>query len=415
MGPGSDKNDLSLAQFLWGGRWGILLGMLVGLAAAMAYLATAKPVYRSYASLHVENPGLRFTGGREGAASDLNGYLNAQARLLRSRPVLAQALQTAELGQTPMLADRQRPVEFLLDTLIVVVEKGTGTISVSIEAPAPQEAARIVNGVIQAYLAVRRERQREALGGVVQALQREQAAKAEQLQRKRQESLEQERRQIVAWRQAAHEGGEQRLAKLADDLIAARRELLAAQFMFSGASDKARAQARLDVAKEKERLLRMLFDQARDESSLPAPDQDVSAQTHLDATALENEYQQLAAWIQEAQVRQASLLPALDVWEEARPEPTPAGPYRLRIATMALLLGALAGASVAFLRQAHGLAPSVVAAGRDLTGASNAVDEESHIQACSPAGETSRPSAGGDPCLAPASVAEERDAAASAP
>jgi polysaccharide biosynthesis transport protein len=82
-----------------------------------------------------------------------SSYLNTQCQLIVSSPVLAMALAQPGISDMQTLSGVSDKIEWLQKYLSVDVGKRSNLIEVSLEAHNSQEAAQIVNAVVQAYVA----------------------------------------------------------------------------------------------------------------------------------------------------------------------------------------------------------------------------------------------------------------------
>lgn len=143
-----EKNLLALA---WANRWLVLLGMLLG--AGGAFLAVKK-VTRQYTSVarifvDISTPSLLDDGGRVMQSSK---YLYTQAQLIQSTPVLSAAVEQPEIKALETFRDVENPIAFLRDEMKVMVGADDDIINVILELPNSNDAAQIVNAVVDAYV-----------------------------------------------------------------------------------------------------------------------------------------------------------------------------------------------------------------------------------------------------------------------
>lgn len=131
----------SLLRRRW---WAVVLGVLLGLAAAQAFTALSTPRYSSTTSVLVLPTRTTTTGASGGAPSDVN--MNTESELVRSAQVARAA--AAELGST-------EPVESVLERLTVAVPPNSQVLAISYADRTAELAQRGTRAVAQAYLSSR--------------------------------------------------------------------------------------------------------------------------------------------------------------------------------------------------------------------------------------------------------------------
>jgi polysaccharide biosynthesis transport protein len=162
----------SLVEIAWRSRSTVALCTVLCMAAALAYLLAATPKYTSESRIYVEQAGPQLLENTiQTRQSD--SYLYTQAELLKSTPVLAMAVQSLSSGRLKTFQDVDNPTIFLKKRLEVSVGKKDDIIGVSIELPDSQEAAQIVNSVVDAYVMKYTEKKRSTTVEVLKILQNE--------------------------------------------------------------------------------------------------------------------------------------------------------------------------------------------------------------------------------------------------
>lgn len=148
--PGHRAGAASLLQVLWRRRWTVLVVTAVCLAAGLIYVLKATPVYTSTSRLLVEQSGRKLLTD-EAMASRSSNYIFNQEKLLTSTPILSTALEGPNIAEMKTFAGEDNPLAFLKQQLRVEVGKKDDVITVSLDSPYPEEAAEIVNRVVDAY------------------------------------------------------------------------------------------------------------------------------------------------------------------------------------------------------------------------------------------------------------------------
>jgi capsular exopolysaccharide synthesis family protein len=177
----------SLVAVIWRNRWIVLITTVVTLAAAVVYLAKATPIYTSTSRIYVEQSGPKiFTETEEGVMTRSKNFLYTQSELLKSLPIVMAVLKDPTVGRMRTLAGCDNPTAYLKKNLRAAVGKKDDIISVSFDSPYPNEAARLVNGVVDAYLDYHATRKRSTSAEVLRILQSENTDRLKELSRKRQ-------------------------------------------------------------------------------------------------------------------------------------------------------------------------------------------------------------------------------------
>jgi polysaccharide biosynthesis transport protein len=149
-----DASRLSLLPVLWRRRWTVLLTLLVCIAGAGVYLLKATPVFTSTSSISVDQFGAQMIGDGGGALAKSGSYLHRQVKILKSPPILGAALDKLDWRRMKTFAGVGNPAAALQqgNALRVDVGKKDDVITVSFDSPYPQEAAAVVNSIVDAYV-----------------------------------------------------------------------------------------------------------------------------------------------------------------------------------------------------------------------------------------------------------------------
>jgi succinoglycan biosynthesis transport protein ExoP len=139
------KRRLALALGL-----GVLAVAIAG-PASWFFLPAAK--FRAQARLQVSSrqPQIVFEMDRQGA-DDYKRYQKTQLGLLRSRFVFNAALQKVDVAKSPMFKDIEDPVTWLLDNIEAQFKDESELMEIALSGDNPQELAKIVNAVTNAYI-----------------------------------------------------------------------------------------------------------------------------------------------------------------------------------------------------------------------------------------------------------------------
>jgi capsular exopolysaccharide synthesis family protein len=203
--------ELSLA-LLWRvaveWRWLILAAIGTGIAAAVLITLLTPLQYRSTASIELNPPDVEVLqgegtkGGRQATARSDANFIGTQLGLLGSRALAERVAQNLNLAGDPAVVGPGTDRAANMATATGFVQSGTKVelqpqsmiVRVSFQARDPQLAARVVNGITDAYVATNLERRYQASSYAREFLQR-------QIGNTRRD-LERSERQLTAYAQA---------------------------------------------------------------------------------------------------------------------------------------------------------------------------------------------------------------------
>ncbi|HEX8916666.1 MAG TPA: hypothetical protein VF796_30230, partial [Humisphaera sp.] len=143
-----------LHEVLWRRRGVALAAFGACAVAAVLYLTVATPRYLGTTRLYVR-PGGRWVAPAAPVAGDAfaarNGFAEAQAQLVRSVPVLADALARPDVARLKLFDGVDDRLDHLARTLDVTVGRGD-VVTVAYTAADPAEAAALANAVADAFV-----------------------------------------------------------------------------------------------------------------------------------------------------------------------------------------------------------------------------------------------------------------------
>ena len=191
LGAGVDglSNAAPLLEVLWRRRWTVVWTTLACLLLAAVYLAVATPIYSATAKVFVQQNAPKAYAENQGYVAQSDSYLQTQADVFTSEPVLRAALerahyQTLKTFET-VVGD---PVVWLrrANPLKVEVSRKSDTLLVTMESAYPKEAANFANQVVAAYTAEQTVQHANSGAEMVSVLQ----TQKEQLQKRVDECLQ---------------------------------------------------------------------------------------------------------------------------------------------------------------------------------------------------------------------------------
>ena len=163
----------SLLTVAWRGRWVVLACVILAIVAGLACIQTATPIYTSTSSLYLEYVNYVPPTSEPGRLPQTERYLQTQAGLLQSRPIVAVAIQLLDPQRLRTLRGIDITPSFVARNIRVEVGKRDDIISISFDSPYPVEAAQIVNGVVEAYMTSRSQQEQRNAAQVLEILQKD--------------------------------------------------------------------------------------------------------------------------------------------------------------------------------------------------------------------------------------------------
>ncbi len=162
----------SLLVVLWRGRGVLLLCLLAVIAAGTAYIQIAPPIYRSTAKLYLDYAGIRLSNPYDpGSRPQTDKYLSTQVELIKSRTILASALDSLKYRRLHTFAAADAPATYLYKNMTVEIGKKDEVISLSLRSPYADEAAEIVNRVVDTYMEYRSQHEQQSSAQVLKVYQ----------------------------------------------------------------------------------------------------------------------------------------------------------------------------------------------------------------------------------------------------
>ncbi len=204
-------------------RWIILSTVALFLLGAFLYLLKAVPVYTSQSRLYVEQSGPRIIGDYDGLMMGSKNYLYTQGELLRSAPIITSAAENPQIKNFRTFAGVDSVFALLKKNLSVSIGKKDDIIVVSFDSPYPQEAARVVNEVVNSYIEYHSVRKKDTVSKVMDILGKEKVKRDKELLDKFQQILEYTKKNgVVSFENKGEHFVFQKLAKLSEALTDAQ-------------------------------------------------------------------------------------------------------------------------------------------------------------------------------------------------
>jgi capsular exopolysaccharide synthesis family protein len=178
------RRETNLLQLAWHSRWLILLCMLLGAGVAWVILQRVTPLYPAQSRIYVDRV-LPSIMGNEMQLGQSANYVYTQAELIQSTPILAAVAGAEENAKLATFHDVDNPVGLLKENLTVTVGTKDDIINVWIELPNAQDAAQIVNSVVDAYITKYAENRRTSTVEVLNILRSEKQRRDAELEERR--------------------------------------------------------------------------------------------------------------------------------------------------------------------------------------------------------------------------------------
>jgi succinoglycan biosynthesis transport protein ExoP len=174
-----------LLQIIWRSRRIVLLTTAMALGAGLIYVTMATPLYTSTSRIYVQQSGPKILAEADGVMTQPKNYLYTQAELLKSTPILLDALEKDGTKQLKIFHKVENPVAYLKNKgLNVTVGNKDDIINISSDSPDPGQAAQLVNAVVDSYKTYHASRKRNTAGEVLRILKKEKQDRDEELAKK---------------------------------------------------------------------------------------------------------------------------------------------------------------------------------------------------------------------------------------
>ena len=187
--PSTALSDTSsLFEIAFRNRWLIFSCIVISLVTGFVYINYATPIFNGTSTVYVEQKGPKIVDENAGVMTQSKNYLYTQVELFKSTPVLSYAIKSPGIKEMVMFELMEGPlVDFLKNNLDVSVGKKDDIIRVSFDSPYPDEAAQLVNTVVDSYITYHSTRKRGTAAEVLKILQTEKIKRESELTQKLEE------------------------------------------------------------------------------------------------------------------------------------------------------------------------------------------------------------------------------------
>ena len=223
-------------MMIWSRRWYVVVALIIGLAAAIAYLWQATPIYHGVARIYVQQNGPRImTNDPTAGMAQTQNFLYTQCELLKSFDFLSMVPDELRAGGRDIstmdtFRGEVSSIAWLSGHIATFVGKRDDIISIEIRSPYPKDAAELANAVVRAFIAYHAKESRSTQATIVDLLLKQKNKYDEELARKRAAKLEfQTKNGMLALSGAQNNPILDRLARLSQALTDIELETLNAQ------------------------------------------------------------------------------------------------------------------------------------------------------------------------------------------
>jgi len=246
----------SLLMVLLRRRWSIFIITVVCLGLSIAYVINATAIYTSTARICVEQSGPSIIGEYEGLMSQSKNYLYTQGEILQSTSIISDVVSRDDIKNLKTftvvdngfwesfkekigLSDKvgfsgvDGTAVLLKKILDVKVGLKDDIISVSCKSAYRDEAALIVNAVVDSYISNQSSRKKDTVSEVLSILQKAKIERDEELESNFQALLEFTRKYgVVSFESSGDNAVFERLKNIGNSLTAAQLETINSKAAF---------------------------------------------------------------------------------------------------------------------------------------------------------------------------------------
>ena len=156
--------------------------VLLAFLSASLVMVFFTPVYRSTAVLKIRGYTPFIAYNMNESASKPEEFTETQIELLQSALVMEQVLQTPAVNELPEIQEAPNPVGWLSDSIRVRRVGSSGLYDVYLDAPHPENAATLVNAILDSYFAIKTADDESQTKRVLELLNEETVQAAKRIQ-----------------------------------------------------------------------------------------------------------------------------------------------------------------------------------------------------------------------------------------
>ena len=174
-----------LLMLMWRYKWLIASVMTVSAVAAFIYLKKAMPSFTATSRLYVQQEGARIVNEFRGIVQEQTiNFLYTQSEILQSTAIVRKALEKPGIRELPTFRGTGNPIGYVKGGLTAKVGAKDDLIDVSFDAPYAEDAAKIVNAVVEAYVDYNAQKRHSTAAEVLKILRQEQTVRDKELREK---------------------------------------------------------------------------------------------------------------------------------------------------------------------------------------------------------------------------------------
>jgi capsular exopolysaccharide synthesis family protein len=166
--------------------WIVLIFAALGVGAAIAYIRHVQPLYTATAKIYIPPSSSNTLSDAIGTVERSN-YLSTQVEVIKSSTILNRVAAASEIPNFKTFEPtRGNVVLFLRERLEVELERKTDLITISLDSPYPDDAAKVVNTIVESYAEYCREEKDDRSNKVLQTLRDKKAEEQKLVEEKEQ-------------------------------------------------------------------------------------------------------------------------------------------------------------------------------------------------------------------------------------
>ena len=138
----------------------------------------------------MEQSGPRIISDFEGVMTRSKNYLYTQAEMLKSTPIVGEVADNPHVRRFRTFNEVDNLTAYLKKNLNINVGKKDDIITVAFDSPYPQEAAQVVNSVVDSYVRYHSLRKQTTVSKILDILQKEKVRRDKELSDKYEEMVQ---------------------------------------------------------------------------------------------------------------------------------------------------------------------------------------------------------------------------------
>ena len=210
----------------------ILLSGAIGLVFALAYVLFAPSKYSVYSRIFVERTSPKLIDTKKEKMADSRNFLNAQAEVIQSMPIITNIISDTELVNSMKQAGIKDPLKYLRNTIDVSVGSSDDIITISGSSTEPLWLSNVINSMVDAYILHNSMLISSTSSEVISVLQKEKLANEVELKAKREKLFELARSNGAITLEEGDNIELARLSKISEALTIAELELTEIQTQY---------------------------------------------------------------------------------------------------------------------------------------------------------------------------------------